>query len=168
MKRPFGFVIPTLAVLMCVPLIAAQSSQAQSPVQTSTTPYTLGQPPPGNNWLLNYWYCIPSSCFDYVLAQNGVAHTEANGTPFGTPYSYAYNVHAVANITATNCSPPVFLEAGTATFRLTTKKYLNKTYGMEGLIVPAQVVQNSVILAFGYDLEWTDGTFMQVPFLVPC
>ncbi len=174
MKRLLGFLILAFAVLMYAPRIAAQSSQAQTPIQTSTqslesqgpTPYVILYPA-ANNWLLSSWYCNPADCFDYVVALSyGNAYTDARGTTFG----HWYNVNPVAyqSVTAQNCSSTVFLETGTATFRLTTKKYGIKTYGMEGLIVPSQATQNNAIIAVGYDLEWSDGTFSAAPFVVSC
>ena len=52
MKRLLGFLILAFAVLMYAPRIAAQSSQAQTPIQTSTqslesqnpTPYLIFYP----------------------------------------------------------------------------------------------------------------------------
>jgi hypothetical protein len=34
---------------------------------------------------------------------------------------------------------------------------------MEGLTVPSQVTQGGFIIAVGYDLEWSDGTFAAFP-----
>jgi len=160
MKRMVGFVILVLAVLVYAPRIAAQSSQAPTPDRIVF--------PNANNWLLSYWYCDPADCFDYVVALTyGYAYTDAKGTPFGGWYTV--KPFAVQTATAQNCTSTVFLETGPATFRLTTKKWYLKTYGMEGLIVPSQVTQYGAIIGLGcYDLEWSDGTFSTVPFVTPC
>jgi hypothetical protein len=176
MKRLLGFLLVAVAVLMYVPRIKAQSSQAQSPVQTSSqtpqeslapTPYVIVGPT-GNNWLLSSWYCDPAACYDYVVALTyGNAYTDAKGTPIGK-FHTVNPVFAYQSVTAENCQSYVFLETGPATFRLTYKLYNAKSWGMEGLIVPSQATEDGLIIALGYDLEWSDGTFSAAPFIVSC
>lgn len=173
MKRSFGFVILALAVLMFVPRIAAQTPIQD--ISPQATPYALSPPPAGNNWLLSSWYCTPADCFDYVVGQTGVSYTAAYGTCYGIPTSLwpAHNPAAAMEIIAYNCADVVFMETGTATFRFTTKKINSsaglKSFGLEGLIVPAQETQNNVVIAVGYDLEWCDGTFSDTnPVENPC
>jgi hypothetical protein len=126
MNRMFGFVIFAFAVLM-IPQIAAQS-----PVQNlspQVTPYAIGPLPPANNWLLSSWYCNPADCFDYVVAQEfGTAYTAAYGTPYGTPSSDAFSISPAIEVIAQNCTNVAILETGTATFRLTTKRFFTKIY----------------------------------------
>ena len=95
--------------------------------------------PPGNNWLLSSWVCVPADCFDIVVAKEyGYASTIAFGTCYGTPSTGAHNPVAAEAIEASGCESPVYLETGTATFQLTTMVFANVTYGLEGLIVPAE------------------------------
>jgi hypothetical protein len=167
MKRWFAFVLLALAVLMYVPSISAQTTQQDS---LTPTPYAIIYPP-GDNWLLSSWYCIPSDCFDYtvVYAGYGTASTAAYGTCFGasnqrTP---AHNPAPIATVIAENCQALVFLETGTATFRLTTLHYITKTYGLEGLIVPAEASGDNGT-GIGYDLQWCNGTETIADFVLPC
>jgi hypothetical protein len=163
MKRMFGFVILALAVLICAPRIAAQTPQESK----GPTGYVFSAPK-ANNWLLSSWFCDPADCFDTVVALTyGNAYTDAKGTPYGIAYT-VNPVFAYQSVTAENCQSVVFLETGPATFRLTTKRTIWGTFGMEGLIVPSQATENGLIIAVGYDLEWSDGTFSAAPFIVSC
>jgi|SRR5277367_458997 len=171
MKRLFALKILALAVLIYVPRISAQTP-VQVPLET---PQAMTPLPPGNTWLLSSWYCIPSDCYDYevVVTGYGTASTAAYGTCFGTPPSggggvyQVFNPVASATIVAEDCSDVVYLETGTATFRLTTLEYLGKTFGLEGLIVPAQSTSDEGT-GIGYVLQWCNGTGTVVDFVIPC
>jgi hypothetical protein len=68
---------------------------------------------------------------------------------------------------AENCEDVAFLETGTATFQLTTLKYFTKTYGLEGLIVPAEA-SGDFGTAIGYDLQWCNGIETIADIAIPC
>jgi hypothetical protein len=174
MKSIFGFVILALSVLMYVPSVTAQTSQVQTPAQTSAqdplaTPDAVPDLvviPPGNHWLLSSWYCVPADCFDYAFGLNTSAYTAAYGTCYGA-LSGAVNPAPVESIVAENCAAVAYLETGTATFRLTYITAFHKTYGLEGLIVPAQATtQDGVIV--GFALQWCNGTTQVEDFVIEC
>ena len=105
MKRMFGFVILALTVLMYVPSVAAQTSTQDS---LAPSPNVLALPP-GNNWLLSSWVCVPADCFDIVVAKEyGYASTIAFGTCYGTPSTGAHNPVAAEAIEASGCESPVY------------------------------------------------------------
>jgi hypothetical protein len=166
MKRLFALVILALTVLMYVPRISAQTAARDSLTPKPDAVYF----PPGNTWLLSSWYCVPSDCFDYTVVYlgDGTSSTAAYGTVFGGGSGWGVsNPAPVATVVAENCEDVVFLETGTATFQLTTLEYLGRTYGLEGLIVPAEASGDFGVVV-GYVLQWSNGTGTVAGFAIPC